>query len=58
MELRKGAEALIQDTVAVARFVGERAVGGAWGALATQLHETRPANIQVYTPDNVTKGEE
>ena len=61
MEIIKGAEALVHVGLAVAKFIGERAIGGAWGLLARQVHfpqEVNPANIQVYTPDNITKGEE
>lgn len=61
MEIIPTVEALVKDTVAVTKFIGERAIGGAWGLLARQVHfpqEIKPANIQVYTPDNITKGEE
>lgn len=60
MEIIKGAEALVHDAVAVTRFIGERAIGGAWGLLARQVHfphEVKPANIQVYE-SNIIKGQE
>ncbi len=59
MEVIKGAEALVHDGVAVAKWIGERLVGGAFAALANtvvQPHEVNPANIQVYE-GNITKGE-
>lgn len=60
MEIKPTAEALIKDTFHVAKFIGERAIGGAWGLLARQVHfphEVKPANIQVYE-SNIIKGEE
>lgn len=60
MEIRPTVEAAVKDTFAVAKWVGERAVGGAWGLLARQVHfpqEVKPANIQVYE-SNIIKGEE
>ncbi len=50
MEVRQNAEAVVRNTVAVARFVGERALGGAYAQLAEIVHPT--------TPDNIIKGEE
>lgn len=51
MELPKIAETLIKDTLAVTKFVGERAIHGAWGTLAHIVH---------HQPDesNIKKGEE
>lgn len=60
MEIIKGAEALVHDAVAVTRFIGERAIGGAWGLLARQVHfpeEVKPANIQVREA-RIIRGEE
>lgn len=60
MEIPKLAESVVKDSFAVAKFIGERAIGGAWGLLARQVHiphEVKPANIQVYE-SNIIKGEE
>lgn len=42
MEIRPTVEALVHDTVAVAKFVGERAIHGAWGTLASIVHAPQP----------------
>lgn len=55
MELRKGAEAILHDGLAVAKFIGERLVGGAWANVVP--HEEQPANIQVHE-GNINKGEQ
>lgn len=51
MEIRKGAEALVHDGVAVAKFIGERLVGGAFASLANIVLQPQPE-------DNIIKGEE
>lgn len=51
MELRKGAEALVHDGVAVAKFIGERMVGGAFASLANIVLAPQPE-------DNIIRGEE
>lgn len=59
MEIPKLAESAIKDSFAIAKFVGERAIGGAWGLLARQVHishEVKPANIQIYE-SNIERGE-
>ena len=48
MEIRPTVEAAVKDTFAVAKWVGERAVGGAWAALANIVH----------APENINQGEE
>lgn len=60
MEIPKLAESVVKDSFAVAKFIGERAIGGAWGLLARQVHfphEVNPANIQVYE-SNIERGQE
>lgn len=60
MEIPKLVESAVKDSFAVAKFIGERAIGGAWGLLARQVHiphEVEPANIQVYE-SNLIRGEE
>lgn len=42
MELRKGAEAAVKDTVAIGKFIGERLVGGAFAALADIVLQPQP----------------
>lgn len=59
MEIKPTAEALIKDTFHVAKFIGERAIGGAWGLLARQVHiphEVKPANITVHEAQ-INKGD-
>lgn len=51
MEIKKGAEALVHDGVAVAKFIGERLVGGAFAALANTVLQPQPE-------DNIIRGEE
>lgn len=51
MEIRKGAEALVHDGLAVAKFIGERLVGGAFASLANIVLQPQPE-------DNIIKGEE
>lgn len=50
MELPPIVETVVRDTVLTAKFIGERAVGGAFAKLAEIVHPT--------TPDNITKGNE
>lgn len=52
MELRKGAEGLVNDGIAVAKFIGERLVGGAFAALADVVLQPQP------NENHIIKGEE
>jgi len=52
MELRKSAEGLVNDGVAVAKFIGERLVGGAFASLANIVLQPQP------TDENIIRGEE
>lgn len=52
MELGKTVEALTKDVVGVAKFIGERAIHGAWGTLANVVHAPQP------TEENIERGSE
>lgn len=52
MELRKGAEGLVNDGLAVAKFIGERLVGGAFASLANIVLQPQP------NEDNIIRGQE
>ena len=57
MEIRKGAESLTKDTVAVAKNVGNfvvtRMIGGAWAEIGRLAHIHVPE-----IPENIITGEE
>lgn len=45
-EIRPTVEALVNDGIAVAKWVGERAIHGAWGTLASLVHAPQENNNQ------------
>lgn len=52
MEILATAEGLMKDSVAVARFIGERLVGGAFASLANIVLQDQPDE------NNIVRGEE
>lgn len=57
MEIQKGAEALVKDSVGIAKNVGtfvvERMIGGAWAEIGRLAHISLPE-----IPDNIIRGDE
>lgn len=52
MEIKQGVEALVHDGIAVAKFIGERVVGGAFASLANIVLQEQPDE------SNIIKGQE
>lgn len=52
MEIRPTIETLVQDTVAVGKFIGKTLIGGAYAELANIVLQAQPDE------SNIIKGEE